>query len=83
MLHGNALRSRATVVDARHLHVECPEHKGVLLPVVTVKLSLSNRGDAATQRLYLEALCRHCEQYHYVEVEQGSVAGLPPLEWNT
>jgi hypothetical protein len=86
MMHGNAQQLRdAPAIDARSLRVECPEHKGLLLPVTTVKIGrhhASSPQDVRTVSLYLEALCVYCDQYHYVKVEEGSIAGLPVLPWH-
>lgn len=82
-MHGNAMRTRAQVVDARSIQIECPEHRGLLLPVTDIKISHSNNvdkpGGTKTLKIYMEALCKYCDKYHYVEVKAWSVAWLPPL----
>jgi hypothetical protein len=82
-MHGNNKKVRnAPTVDARYLHVECPEHPGITLPVTTVKVS-EHHATGRQAVMVLEVLCRYCETYHYVRVNAGSVAGLAPLEWNS
>lgn len=82
MLHAGSVQLRsAPEVDARHLHVECPQHPGITLPVTAVRLTYSNHGGRVVA-LYLEVLCRYCDKYHYVKVKEGSVADLSPLPWN-
>ena len=66
-------------VDLRALYVECPQHKGVTLPVVGLRIGRSKGAEGS--RLYLEAACRHCQKSHYVRV----IGGLrPPISqsWN-
>jgi hypothetical protein len=84
-VHGNRLRYLAAPVDARALRVVCPDHPGLLIPVTNVKVSYSNNIRRTTNgkrmvAIYLEALCRYCDGYRYVEVQQGALASLALLD---
>ena len=83
-MHGNAKQfQEAPEIDARSLRVECPEHKGLLLPVTNVQHTYTNRGPTNhVIKFYLEALCPYCAKYHYARVKEGSIAGLPVLPWH-
>lgn len=75
------MRSRAIPIDARYLHVECPKLKGITIQVTDVRVSQSNRA-CRLAKVYIESLCKYCGHYHYFQLEQGSTAELPALEWN-
>lgn len=75
---------QAPPIDARYLRVEVPAHPGVLFQVTGIKLSIGAPAGAKRNepKAYFEALCRYCNKYHYVRVEEGMIAALPPLAWN-
>lgn len=81
-MNGNSYRNRTTgEIDARSIQVEVPEHKGILLPVVDIKFTFANNS-AQPKKAYFVVLCKFCDKYHYVQVKEGDIAGLPPLAWN-
>ena len=76
-MHGRPLRTRASVVDARSLMVECPDHKGLLLPVTDVRIAYNRTTEQAGKRgkefmvIDIEALCVYCNKYKNVQVREG------------
>ena len=82
-IHGLDHRlTQARVVDGRSVGIECPHHKGLLIPVTGIKFSRTGKSGHRV-KLYMEALCVYCDAYHYVHVTEGSTAGLEPLVWNS
>lgn len=78
-IHGSDLRLKnAPTLDPRYLHVECLKHKGVLAMVTGIKIGRNGKG---LPILHLEALCRYCGRYRYVQMVEGKVPG-EPLPWN-
>lgn len=76
-MDGRVLRGRAATVDCRSLMVECPEHKGLLLPVTDIHISYTKESKGEASRLFvifMEALCVYCDAYKYVRVNEGSWA---------
>ena len=78
-MNGRAPRKRGHVVDCRSLMVECPEHRGLLLPVTDVRIAYNRTSDQVGKRgkefmvIDLEALCVYCNNYKNVQVREGSV----------
>ena len=56
------------LADLRSLYIEVPQHKGIVLPVVGMKVS---RSDARAPIMYLEAACRYCNGTHRVRLREG------------
>lgn len=80
-IHGRDNRLRhALNIDARSMRVECPAHKGVLVPVTGAKLCQSHNRNACDIKMYLEILCRHCGKYRYVRIVVGDQP--TPFTWN-
>lgn len=86
VMHGKDSRLRmAAVVDARFLRIECPKHKGVLIPVTGIKFGTADRNNETHSReaaVWMEALCIYCNKYQYFRVREGSQAGLDAFKWN-
>ena len=76
-MHGRPLRKHASVVDARSLMVECPDHKGLLLPVTDVRIAYNRTTDQSGKRgkefmvIDIEALCVYCNNYKHIRVREG------------
>lgn len=65
-------------MDVRALFVECPQHRGVLLPVTEMRVSRTR----LALRIYLAAVCRYCHgQTHFVRIREG-VRSPEPFPWN-
>lgn len=80
-MHGNTMLTVAATIDVRYLHVECPEHPGITLPVTRVRSSHARHSSSAT-RIFVEAHCKYCDGWHYCQLPSGDADGLPKLEWN-
>lgn len=84
-LHGRDHRLRdAVALDVRSMRVECPQHKGVLVPVTGLKFITKEREGSRTRdpKLMVELLCVYCNRYHYVSIAEGSLAGVTPYTWH-
>ena len=76
-MDGRALKKRAHIVDCRSLMVECPEHKGILLPATDVHVSYTKESKGEPGEgdrlfvIFIEALCVYCNKYTYLRVKEG------------